>query len=106
MTIATVLEKSRKLILEGWCQGDLSRYKYGETQYCSIGAVNDTASMDRSKGEWAGAIYYLSISMGNSITGFNDSPGRTKEEVLAAFDKAIELAKLATVITPHTGKSS
>lgn len=44
-------------------------------------------------GEWGGvslhAVVALQDVVGEDLYQWNDTPGRTKEEVLAAFDKAI-----------------
>jgi hypothetical protein len=38
---------------------------------------------------------YVRRVVGVNVVEWNDAPGRTKEEVLAAFDKAIALAQKA-----------
>lgn len=79
----------RKIEQQGWTQNALSDE---EGQLCSVGALildNDDVSVK--------ALKFLAEAMGlgsqwKKIDDWNDTPGRTKEEVLAAFQKAEELA--------------
>lgn len=78
----------------GWIQG-----KYMEKgadgnpiAFCASEALNRVIPTNRDLRDRA--QYLLSLHMdGGSIIGFNDDLGRTKEQVLAAFDKAIEASK-------------
>ena len=54
---------------------------------CAIGAIYLVEADDIFKWE---AETLLSKEVGEYIPTWNDAPGRTKKEVLTAFDKAIE----------------
>ena len=98
MTPTEILIAAREKIERGWAQGEYARAKNGNpigynaekaVCWCSIGAiiaVDDDDPTDR-------AVYTLSDIVGRDITEWNDAPGRTQAEVLAAFDKAIEASK-------------
>lgn len=97
MNAKKILVGAKKLLENGWCQKHLNVIdENGNMSYCSIGAIHSAAnniallrSQDRQR-----AYDSLRISIENYyIDNWNDHPDRTKEEVLAAFDKAIELAK-------------
>jgi hypothetical protein len=94
---------------KGWCQRALARNAEGESVYedsskavsfCMIGALQyaggkgfDTFSKPgvMVRGRLRRAITALYSPMG--IERFNDTEGRTKEEVLAVFDAAIKREK-------------
>lgn len=103
MTTLERLERGREMLQRGWCQGALSRDAEGvdcsaviETgppvSWCMIGAV-------------AGAVNDCSILLYKAIDeifadeclggidSWNDEPGRTQAEVIAVFDRAIEMAR-------------
>ncbi len=94
MTTLEVLKEARTLISKGWTRGHYAH----KNSYCMVGAVMHVcAGRDErqlacraSKEALMGCLPkgYLDLVM------FNDTPDRTKEEVLAVFDKAIaEAAK-------------
>lgn len=90
MTVSNLLQEARALIERGWCQGELQI----KERYCVIGAI-ETA------GETAGEKYFGETVMtaqkvlwvhsggGGSLAAWNDTAGRTREEVLALFDRAL-----------------
>ena len=98
--VKEVLVKARSKIEQGWCQGASARGRGGRT---------DVACADDAAREWCalGAILavcgpgpeyqFVDAFMVNAgvqhITVWNDRPGRTQAEVLAAFDRAIEACK-------------
>lgn len=64
----------------GWCQGITRNEKggvcmYGASEFC--GAACGGVYLDEAVRE----------EIGMCVAGWNDKPGRTKEEVLAVFDR-------------------
>lgn len=77
---------------EGWGQGDLESQSDGRTYYCSVGAiqkvagvVNDRAYSLSPAGFTALAKMESWLGEGRSFISWNDAPGRTAAEVIAAF---------------------
>lgn len=103
MTPVEVLKKAKALIEErGWCRRE---YKDTRGCYCSLGACYvasgyevEGASVlhDGDVTAYATAEKALERAIDSAVIRWNDSPGRTKDEVLAAFDKAIALAEQET----------
>lgn len=97
MTVAECLEEGARLLeTAGWCQGSA----YGangevcavEANHRSLPGIMDAPvryeayrNLRRALGE-LGWVY--------GLIGWNDTPGRTKEEVIALFRRAAELARL------------
>lgn len=95
-----LIEAKRLLETKGWCQGAYAKRLHGEialnfigdptvAAYCSSGAICEAQKPSMAEDA---AYYFIKAIGGGPIPRWNDTPGRTKEEVLAAFDKAIELA--------------
>lgn len=92
--VTLLLIRGREAIERGWCQGS---YAKGDA-VCMEGAVGRRNgyclssvikhAIDRLR---ANAISSMkrSFELPTELTTWNDAPGRTKEEVLAAFDRAI-----------------
>jgi hypothetical protein len=108
-TAEQILTEARALIAErGWCQHDYARSVDGVSlgtrdaraaAFCMEGAVMGACI------DWADvplALRFLEracpsiVSDKAPVVAFNDAPARTREEVLAAFDRAIELAKASS----------
>lgn len=88
MTTAQVLTKAMKLIEAGWCQGrGVAKFKDGSVAYCPVGAIS------RAGGSEEEQRILRDVIRKPSIFAWNDRPSRRKSHVLAAFRKAIELAK-------------
>jgi len=98
-----VLRKAKALIEEkGWHQG---AYQGPTGCLCVRGACYAAAGLDLASPEFDSAAamdaetaqYLLGeqvdVHLLGSLAAWNDRPGRTKEEVIAAFDKAIALAE-------------
>lgn len=102
MSIVQVLTEARSMIEKGWTQGWFAKTADGERVleknpkavcWCMAGAYWATAPDWSARNDAEG---FLRQATGDeSITNWNDTPGRTQQEVLAAYDKAIELAKEA-----------
>lgn len=98
-TTAQVLQEARALIEAGWCQGPFYRLEQGAEQYCAIGAVRRVVGTDyetfgyvrHDPAEAALSLVARRISHGTfcCAIAYNDARGRTKEQVLALFDRAL-----------------
>jgi hypothetical protein len=98
--VADKLRVARALVAKGWTQEVFARDRRGKEVrtaersaacWCAYGAVI------RADAEYDGYVY-LSRAIGLTgqlISQWNDEPTRTQQEVLAAFDRAIELAEQA-----------
>ena len=102
MTVLQLLRKARRRIAkpECWCQHTIERYANdGTVAYCALGALKtkDTAlqleaevlleaSIPRSFRPGEGNV-------NRSVAQYNDRPTRTHEQVLALYDRAINIAK-------------
>lgn len=87
MTTVEILRQAKAELLRcGWCQ-HTARSAAGER--CAVAAC----------GEWFQTVRDVFMRANKiqrddqSVAGWNDEPGRTPEEVLAAFDAAIALAE-------------
>jgi hypothetical protein len=92
--VADKLREARALIERGWCQGD---YVCG-TSVCVYGAIQATLYGDPEDcsvtADEEEVVVLLKEATGSAaLVQWNDCPGRTQAEVLAAFDKAIQLAE-------------
>ena len=104
-----ILTEAYALIERGWVQGWDARNRYGKMvqaltpdacAWCLTGALTKAATHLHLREEDRQRAYELvaaALPTGESrfVVVFNDSPGRTKEQVLAVLDDAIELAKQA-----------
>lgn len=89
----------------GWCQNAYYKDANGETGW---NFINPPVSVSCACA--SGAIYFVEADselhvaalnilfknippIGTTISGWNDQPGRTKKQVLAAFNKAIKATK-------------
>ncbi len=110
MNTVEVLEKAKERLRGHWCQGAYSMTDDGvecpiETPGCRVCAhgavIHATDSMEVRYGvQWSALSFLGSAAISNgfdSAPSYNDAEGRTEEEVLALFDKAIELAKAEEV---------
>lgn len=107
--VVSMLRQARSFIERGWTQRYYAVDEHGEkawacgsdaARWCIRGAVIASAA-EREDFTIRHKVYsYLVQGSGNehedSITSWNDDPNRTKEEVLAAFDRAIALAEVET----------
>ena len=99
--VRRVLERTRELVVAGWCQGSFARTAAGEAvgynneeaeRWCLSGAVN-RAACDVG-GLWAGAegaYTVLQGALGEEVflSWWNDQPGRGRSEVLALIDRVL-----------------
>lgn len=103
MTVKEDLIKARAKIAAGWCQGVPARNAQGSPVYadssaavsfCIVGALSALGLGDYEYSAAYAALHARSgMSCLASLSRFNDTHGRTQEEVLALFDKAIACAQ-------------
>lgn len=88
MTAKGLLIEARKKIAEdGWTQG----WYHNQGRYCAMGALFFVTNTTDPT-EFDSAVEILKGVVGENVVAFNDARGRTQDEVLAAFDKAIQKA--------------
>jgi hypothetical protein len=102
--VATKLREARALIERGWVQTTYAcaNRQTGGLCYCLYGAINEAVvgnpfddcqdATTEYEEMLARAIGYDPLFSG-SLHEWNDAPERTQADVLAAFDRAIELAE-------------
>jgi hypothetical protein len=97
MTPVEVLRAARAKIEQGWTQHAFARNgiepvpsrSVTATCWCAIGAITAANGSSSSSSE-----VFLERAVGtDDVPAWNDAPGRTQAEVLAAFDRAIALAE-------------
>ena len=71
----------------GWCQGS---YHNRQHQFCMVGAVWAAAKTEVLNTAVKEASNHLIEITGPDITGWNDRPERTREEIIAALRKAAD----------------
>ena len=94
MSVIEVLRSARDDIKDnGWFHGRerIWRDRHGSTT-CAAVAIEDACVRFGFKYGEAFEPFRKAIGRRDVIC-WNDAPGRTKEEVLAAFDRAIEIAE-------------
>lgn len=100
-TVKEVLVAARWMLENvGWCQGEYQKDredKYGvPVAFCSTGAIygvdKEGSPSQKDYIEDLAISHLMDEISGGSVITWNDKPERTKEEVLAAFDRAIKKA--------------
>src|SRR6185295_11040321 len=106
-TVLQILQEARALIAKGWTQG--TYYTPDKSKFCLVGALSEasgpldthTLATDvriqayRKAAEAVAKGLMVDSTPGEhdefyiGLVPFNDQPGRTKDEVLALIDKAI-----------------
>lgn len=87
-----ILESMKEILLEGgWCQRTVGNVVRGQPT-CLVGSylihTGQLTTHYRAVG-----LNELGQVVGRSLIGWNDTPGRTFNEVIDAIDRAIILAK-------------
>jgi hypothetical protein len=77
-----LLIAARERIERGWCQ---KKMRLGG-EVCMVGAMADARANEEAWRRMARATGIANLAV---LADWNDRPERTKEEVLAAFDRAI-----------------
>lgn len=99
--VIQALKKARGLIGGGWIQFDLAQSEYGEPvhtksdkacRFCLVGGLSRAAGGDGIVGDPLFSRMYSELYsiIGENLSDWNDGSKRTKEEVLALIDEAIE----------------
>lgn len=109
MTTTEILRAARAKVQKGWCQGRLARNADGKgispddpdaVSWCAIGGIESNHKITEGQAWEAKRLFRRVVGLtGPGIDKWNDAPGRTQAEVLAAFDAAIELSRLEGVQT-------
>jgi hypothetical protein len=93
-TSETLRAAKRHLLTHGWTQGC---YRNETTEeVCTVGAIVCVTKDQRAQIaalELMQAELQLASSSYNPLVGWNDTPGRQPEEVLALFDRSIARAE-------------
>jgi len=96
LPITNILINARNRLEKGWCQGhfELVSEDGNSVEYCIYGAVNSASSImdtnDQAIDIANKAVKTIQFILNEEeIDKWNDTPGRTKEEVLEMMDKAI-----------------
>jgi len=102
------LREARALIASGWCQGSLARRKWGRgyrqvspyaanaVQWCAAGALEALHARLECEEPSAAATYltaHIPAAFPYGLDLWNDLSGRTQDEVLALYDRAIAHAE-------------
>lgn len=108
MTRLETLEAARALLARGWTQNVCARNEKGEgvgsrapeaVCWCALGAINAVTSSSFEGAAVRAAVYQAILDSVRSrhpfldLSGWNDRPNRTQEEVLELFDAAIARLK-------------
>lgn len=90
--VTRVLIEGRRRVAESWCQGTWRGWSVsgGHCAVFAISRQNAGETTPVALAALARAVYGSNDPQG--IVPWNDAPGRTKEEVLAAYDRAIAAA--------------
>lgn len=102
--IVQKLTEARALIEQGWCQGDYYEDSDCGTKYCAVGAIR-AAAEDQSYFyclDYLGQVLGMITASLCNVPNWNDAPGRTQQEVLALYDRAIDLARGALKPDPSS----
>jgi len=79
-----MLVSARNLLQSGWCQHVL--HQAGD-KHCALGALR--VSADNPYHELYGCWHLEQTAGITNIVDWNDAPGRTQQEVVELFDRAI-----------------
>jgi hypothetical protein len=105
MTTVERLERGLERIKRGWCQGSYARKSDGTKtvpwsdeacEWCTASSLV-MSSYFPEKDDYGPALRLVcdvaKVDYVGNIEHWNDEPGRTKAEVIAVFEGAIELAR-------------
>lgn len=99
MTALTVLTAAREYLSERsrWCKGTYIKRDSHDRAIacCAVGAIRQQAADDLVARNSACHLLHETVNQNrwDNLPDWNDAKHRTHKQVLAAFDKAIELAK-------------
>lgn len=98
MSVREVLIGALALIEKGWCQGSPAKNEAGDevwfndptaTQFCLIAAISKTVGTNQDLRRYLLPLEKF-LPKNKWPWSWNDEPGRTKEEVVDLFRKAID----------------
>ncbi len=105
-TIVEILRAARQLLIDrGWTQGTFARDAKGARTlydapdavcYCSLGAIMVVGRGFAPEASTLALTKAIGSGHPANVAEWNDAKDRTKEEVLAAYDRAIVLAEEMT----------
>lgn len=85
-----VFQEARRTIFNGWHQGRYSDEE--ERSFCTLGAISQATYWGEAQSIFTCVgVFRVANPQVNNIVDWNDTKGRTKKEVLAAFDKTVTL---------------
>ena len=89
--VVQTLLKARQLIVErGWIQAAFS----SEHGLCGVGAIDEADPTNDSGGDAALIALVRTVTPEfKCFAEFNDTPGRTADQILAKFDEAVALER-------------
>lgn len=107
---STILKRAKTRLKGRWCQGAAFKDQDGDIlpkprpgcRMCALGAVWAAAAAGRKMGPGLGPMLrfraILRAALPNrvttrSVSEYNDKPGRTEEQILRLFDRAIKIAE-------------
>lgn len=105
MKVSEALEKARALIAQGWTKGSFARDASGiarnarshsAVSFCAIGAlIHAVTPSDYFQSLECEDLLDQALPDGyeEGIICYNDAEGRTQEDILALYDRAIARAK-------------
>lgn len=96
MKASEVLRKAKGVLEDrGWCQKAFSAADGGDCPVCAWGAINvaRAGAPDAWMGSASARLFFEDAVDGEGIASWNDHRGRSRGEVIAAFDRAIALAE-------------
>ncbi len=106
VAVKELLVAGKLRIERGWCQKSYGQYKMhtDRTSYCASGAIRNArdSGISEMNQDEMDALRVLAVCLKSrseaDIISFNDERGRTKEEVLALYDRAIAVSTAAIVL--------
>ena len=92
-TVADVtlrLIDARQKLQDGWTRGEYKKeWANGDVSYCMLGAIGFSNDHEPDNTSYLTVPYITKETNTTLVSGWNDEPLRTQEEVLSVMDKAI-----------------
>lgn len=100
-SVVEILVRARKYVARGWCQKAFAKDSYGNSvqesssaacRWCAIGAIRQACidlNLDLPAG-WPAIDRLLRAAPAEDLEAWNDQFGQTQQEVIEAFDRAIQ----------------
>lgn len=84
-TASDVLLKAASIVEQGWCQGTSID---SQGRHCALGAIAAATAELGGAALFLPTVAVLVLHVGGSAVAWNDTPGRTADEVANAMRKA------------------